>query len=41
VPYFLAESEATDGKEAAGARGRNAVEDLNGGTDAQLGPEAV
>src|SRR3984957_20329867 len=34
VPYFLAESEAKQSdprKEAAGARARNAVEDLNGG----------
>jgi hypothetical protein len=38
VPYFLAESEAKQSaprKEAAGARARNAVEDLMEGTDAQ------
>ena len=44
VPYFLAESEEKQGdprKEAAGARARNAVEDLNEGTDAQRWEEAV
>ena len=31
VPYFLAESEAKNGKEAVGTRARNVVKDLNGG----------
>jgi beta-galactosidase/beta-glucuronidase len=40
VPYFLAESEAKQSdprKEAAGARARNAVEDLNGGDPPKMG----